>query len=104
MEVGKNTVMAAQGGIAGSVKIGDNCMFGGQVGIGPHSHIANGTKMQAKTGFVGTVKEEGAILMGAPAMDAKKYQRLFVRFKQLDDMAKKIAAMEKEIEELKAGK
>ena len=101
VEIGKNTVMAAQGGIAGSAKIGENCMFGGQVGIGPHSNIANRTKMQAKTGIAGTVKEENTALMGAPAMDARKYQRLYVRFKQLDDMAKKIDQLEKQIEELK---
>jgi UDP-3-O-[3-hydroxymyristoyl] glucosamine N-acyltransferase len=101
VEIGKNTVMAAQGGIAGSAKIGENCMFGGQVGIGPHSNIANRTKMQAKAGIAGTVKEENTALMGAPAMDARKYQRLYVRFKQLDDMAKKIEMLEKQIEELK---
>lgn len=101
VEIGRNTVMAAQGGVAGTAKIGENCMFGGQVGIGPHVKIANRTKMQAKAGIASDVKEEDTALMGAPAMDARKYQRLFVRFKQLDDMAKKIAELEKQIEELK---
>ncbi len=104
VEIGMNTVMAAQGGIAGSAKIGENCMFGGQIGIAPHTIIPNRTQMQAKSGVSGVIKEEGTALMGAPAMEARKYQRLIIRFRQLDDMAKKIAELEKQIEELKGGK
>lgn len=104
VEVGKNTVMAAQGGVAGSAKIGESCMLGGQIGIAPHTHLANRTKMQAKSGVAGEITEEGTALMGAPAMDARKYQRLIVRFRQLEDMAKKIAELEKQVKILTENK
>ena len=58
VEVGENTVMAAQTGISGSTKVGKNCMFGGQVGLAGHLKIANGTKIGAQGGILGDVKEE----------------------------------------------
>jgi UDP-3-O-[3-hydroxymyristoyl] glucosamine N-acyltransferase len=53
----KNTVIAAQTGIAGSTKIGKNCMIGGQVGIVGHISIADGTKVQAQSGISRTVAD-----------------------------------------------
>jgi UDP-3-O-[3-hydroxymyristoyl] glucosamine N-acyltransferase len=50
VEVGENTVMAAQTGISGSTKVGKNCMFGGQVGLAGHLKIANGSKIGAQGG------------------------------------------------------
>ena len=61
VEVGENTVMAAQTGIAGSTKVGKNCMFGGQVGIAGHIKIADGTKIGAQAGILGDVKEENTV-------------------------------------------
>ena len=52
VEVGENTVMAAQTGISGSTKIGKNCMFGGQVGLAGHLKIADGTKIGAHGGIL----------------------------------------------------
>ena len=58
VEVGENTVMAAQTGIAGSTKVGAGCMFGGQVGITGHVKIANGTKIAAQSGIIADIKEK----------------------------------------------
>lgn len=100
VEIGENTVFAAQSGVAGSTKVGKNCMFGGQIGIAPHTSIADGTKAAAKTGIAKSVKKENTILMGAPAFDIVPYQKSFILFKKLPDIYKKMNELEKQIEEL----
>jgi UDP-3-O-[3-hydroxymyristoyl] glucosamine N-acyltransferase len=79
-------VIAAQVGIAGSTKIGKNCMFGGQVGVSGHISIADGVKLSAQTGVPNSLKEPNETYMGTPAMPSRKYSRSFVVFKQLPDM------------------
>lgn len=101
VEVGENTVMAAQTGIAGSAKIGKNCMFGGQVGIGGHINIANGTKIGAQSGLITAVKEENTTILGSPAIDYKLCLKSSVIFKYLPDMKRKIDTLEKNMESLK---
>ncbi|MBN2747206.1 MAG: UDP-3-O-(3-hydroxymyristoyl)glucosamine N-acyltransferase [Bacteroidales bacterium] len=96
VEVGENTVMAAQSGVAGSTKIGKNCMIGGQVAINGHITIANGVKLAAKTGVSNSIKKENDIQMGIPSFDQKKFVQSFVIFKQLPDLAKKLHALEKD--------
>jgi len=101
VEVGENTVMAAQTGISGSTKIGKNCMFGGQVGLAGHLKIADGTKIGAQGGILGDVKEENTVILGSPAIELKQYLRSTVVFKKLPEMKVKIESLEKEIESLK---
>jgi UDP-3-O-[3-hydroxymyristoyl] glucosamine N-acyltransferase len=101
VEVGENTVMAAQTGISGSTKVGKNCMFGGQVGLAGHIKIADGTKIGAQGGILGDVKEENTIIIGSPAIELKQFLRSSVIFKKLPEMKVKIDSLEKEIESLK---
>jgi UDP-3-O-[3-hydroxymyristoyl] glucosamine N-acyltransferase len=101
VEVGENTVMAAQTGIAGSSKVGKNCMFGGQVGISGHLRIADNTKIGAQAGILGEIKEENRILLGSPAIDVKQYLRSSVIFSKLPELKVKVDKMEKEVEQLK---
>ncbi len=101
VEVGENSVMAAQTGIAGSTKVGRNCMFGGQVGLSGHIKIANGTKIGAQGGILGDVKEENTVIIGSPAIALKQFLRSSVIFKKLPEMKVKIDSLEKEIESLK---
>ena len=101
VEVGENTVMAAQTGIAGSTKIGRNCMFGGQVGIAGHLKIAEGTKIGAQAGIPGDIKEENLTLLGTPAIEIKQFLRSSVIFKRLPDLKVKIDSLEKDMEALK---
>lgn len=101
VEVGENTVMAAQTGIAGSTKVGKNCMFGGQVGIAGHNKIANGTKIGAQAGILGDIKEENTIILGTPAIGYKQFLKSSVIFKKLPELKIKIDTLEKEIESLK---
>ena len=68
VEIGENTVMAAQTGIAGSTKIGKHCILGGQVGIAGHLTVADNTTFGAQTGLISSVKKEGQVLFGSPAL------------------------------------
>ena len=94
VEIGENTVIAAQTGIAGSTKIGANCQFGGQVGIIGHLTIGDNVKVQAQSGIIGNVKDN-EILQGSPAFGYKNYNKSYVYFKNFPDLIKKIDEMNK---------
>jgi UDP-3-O-[3-hydroxymyristoyl] glucosamine N-acyltransferase len=101
VEVGENTVMAAQTGISGSTKIGRNCMFGGQAGLAGHLRIANGSKIGAQAGILGDVKEENSVIIGSPAFEIKQFMRSTVIFKKLPELKVRVDSLEKEVESLK---
>jgi len=101
VEVGENTVMAAQTGISGSTKVGKNCMFGGQVGLAGHLKIADGTKIGAQSGIPGDVKKENSILLGYPAIDHRDFLRSSIVFRKLPELKTKIDHLEKQVEVLK---
>jgi UDP-3-O-[3-hydroxymyristoyl] glucosamine N-acyltransferase len=98
VEVGENTVMAAQTGIAGSTKIGRDCMFGGQVGIAPHVTIANGVKLGAKSGVNNSLKKENEVMIGAPVQPYTEFMKCYVVFRHLPDMKKDLDALKKKFE------
>lgn len=101
VEIGENTVMAAQGGIAGSTKIGSWCMFGGQVGTAGHIKVADKTNVGAQAGIAGAVRKPGTTIIGSPAWDAKGFMKSAAVFRHLDEMYKTVNEMKKEIEILK---
>lgn len=86
VEVGENTVMAAQTGIAGSSKIGRDCMFAGQVGIAPHVTIANGVKLGAKSGVNSSIKKENDVLIGSPVQPYSEFMKCYVVFRRLPEL------------------
>lgn len=100
-EVGENTVMSAQVGVAGSTKIGKWCMFGGQVGIAGHAIIGDRVLSGAQAGIAGSIRKGNVTVQGSPAIDAKNFMRSSVVFKYLPEMRKELDALKKEIEELK---
>ena len=100
-EVGENTVMAAQVGVAGSTKIGKWCMFGGQVGMAGHISIADHTTVGAQAGITNTVRESGQTIIGSPAWDARGFMKSAAIFRRLSNMYQNIQKLQKEIEELK---
>lgn len=97
VEIGDNTVMAAQCGVAGSTKIGKNCMFGGQVGFAPHITIADEVKVGAQSGLGSDVTKDGAILMGSPAHEASIARRALAVYKNLPQMAKRLTDLERTV-------
>ncbi len=97
VEIGENTVIAAQSGVAGSTKIGKNCMIGGQVGIVGHLTIADGVKIAAQSGIGHSIKNEGEVVQGSPAFSIGDYRRSYVMFRSLPSIKAKIDELEKEI-------
>ena len=100
VEVGENTVMAAQTGVSGSTKIGKSCMFGGQVGLIGHITIANGVKIAAQSGIPKSIKEEGAVVQGSPPLDFTHFQRCYVVFKNLPDLRNQVIELERKVSDL----
>ncbi|NJB69770.1 UDP-3-O-[3-hydroxymyristoyl] glucosamine N-acyltransferase [Saonia flava] len=96
VEIGENTVIAAQTGVAGSTKIGKNCMIGGQVGIVGHIVIGDRVKIQAQSGIGRNVKDD-EILQGSPALNYGDYNKSYVHFKNLPQTIKKVNQLEKKI-------
>jgi UDP-3-O-[3-hydroxymyristoyl] glucosamine N-acyltransferase len=103
-EIGENTVMSAQVGMAGSTKIGAWCMVGGQAGFSGHIKIADKTFVGAQAGVISNTKGDGEQLIGAPAVNPKMYFKARALDAKLPDMYKEIAALRREIEELKKTK
>ena len=100
-EVGENTVMSAQVGVAGSTKIGKWCMFGGQVGIAGHSVIGDKVYSGAQAGIAGSIPKGNVTVQGSPAIKAKNFARSSVVFKYLPEMYSEFNKMKQEIAELK---
>lgn len=97
--VGRNTVAAAQLGLAGSSKIGDNCMIGGQVGISGHLKIGDNVKIASKSGISNNIPDDG-VVMGNPSMPGTQFHRSFAIYRNLPDLSRKVSTLEKEITRL----
>lgn len=98
VEIGSNTVIAAQAGVSGSTKLGKNCMVGGQVGIVGHIRLADRTQIGAQSGVSKSVEQVGKAFRGSPAQDYKKQLRSEALFRNLEDMAKRIAELERKLD------
>ena len=103
-EIGENTVMSAQVGMAGSTKVGAWCMVGGQAGFAGHIQVADKTFVGAQCGVISNTKGDGEKLIGSPAMDTKVFFKAKALYAKLPDMYRQIASLEREIEELKKAK
>ena len=97
VEIGEDTVIAAQSGIAGSTKIGKRCMLGGQVGISGHITIADGSIFGAQSGVPSNIKEPNQIWQGYPVMPIMGFRRLTVLQKQLPDLSRRVHELEKKM-------
>jgi UDP-3-O-[3-hydroxymyristoyl] glucosamine N-acyltransferase len=94
VEIGENTVIAAQTGIAGSTKIGKNCMIGGQVGIAGHITIGDRVKIQAQSG-IGKSLKDGEVVQGSPAFNYGDFAKSFVHFRNLPKIVNEIDELKK---------
>ena len=99
VEMGENTVVAAQAGFAGSSKIGKQCRIGGQAGFVGHIEIADGTQVQAQSGMAGGVEQPGQAFYGSPAIPYRDYLRSYAVFKKLPGLYRKINELEKKMNE-----
>ncbi len=96
VEIGENTVIAAQTGIAGSTKIGKNCLIGGQVGIAGHLIIGDGVRIQAQSG-IGKNLKEGETVQGSPAFNYGDFSKSYVHFKNLPKLVHELEQVKKEL-------
>jgi UDP-3-O-[3-hydroxymyristoyl] glucosamine N-acyltransferase len=94
VEIGQNTVMAAQVGVAGSTKIGKNVMVGGQVGISGHIKIADDVKIAAQSGIPNNIKKEGEVLLGSPAIPIEDFKKSYFGFRKLPMILKRLQTLE----------
>ncbi|MGL2963398.1 UDP-3-O-(3-hydroxymyristoyl)glucosamine N-acyltransferase [Flavobacterium sp. RSB2_4_14] len=94
VEIGENTVIAAQTGIAGSTKIGHNCMIGGQVGFAGHLIIGNNVRIQAQSG-IGKNLADGETVQGSPAFNYGDFSKSYVHFKNLPKIVSDLEELKK---------
>ena len=99
VEVGHDTVMAAQVGVAGSTKIGANCVISGQTGFAGHIHVGDNTTIGAQSGIPNNVAP-GSRLMGYPAVPAGEFARNTVYIKRLGNLYDRVAQLRKDLDKL----
>ncbi|HSV09418.1 MAG TPA: UDP-3-O-(3-hydroxymyristoyl)glucosamine N-acyltransferase [Hanamia sp.] len=104
VEIGMNTVIAAQSGVSGSTKIGNNVMIGGQAGIVGHILIADGTKINAQSGVAKSIKIPNTAVTGSPAYDYGHALRSQILSRNLPELEKRIKQLEQTLEQLKKEK
>lgn len=104
VEIGENTVIAAQTGISGSTKLGKNIMIGGQVGLVGHLKIADGVKIAAQSGVGQNIDNPNTIVQGSPAFSIGDYKRSYVLFRSLPQIKEQINKLAVEIEAIKKQK
>ena len=100
VEIGSQTVIAAQTGISGSTKLGQKIMIGGQAGIAGHLTIANGVKIAGGAGVTKNLDGEGKSYAGFPAEDAKQSLKTQVYTRQLPELEKRVKELEKIVTQL----
>lgn len=96
VEVGENTYIAAGTGVAGSVKIGKNCLISGHVAVNGHLTIADGTKLGGATGVSKSLTKPGESYLGIPALEASRFRKAYVYFRNLPEIVQRIDKLEKE--------
>lgn len=104
VEVGNNTVIAAQVGVSGSTKIGNNVMIGGQAGIVGHIKIADGSKINGQSGVSKSIKTPNSAVTGSPAYDYTAALRSQAVSRNLPELEKRIKELEKLVQQLQSEK
>lgn len=100
VHVGRHTAMASGVGISGSTRIGAYCTIAGAAGMAGHLELADHTHISGLTAVTRSIREPGVYTSTVPAMPHEQWRKNFVRLKQLDDMARRIKALEKALAEL----
>ncbi len=99
VEIGEHTVISSFTGIAGSTKIGKNCMIGGGVGIRDNIEIVSNVMITGRTFVSSSIKEPGSYSSSVLVDTTRNWKKNVMRFKRLDEMAKRIKKLEKKADE-----
>jgi UDP-3-O-[3-hydroxymyristoyl] glucosamine N-acyltransferase len=103
VEIGDNSVIVAQAGVAGSTKIGKNVILAAQAGLVGHITIGDGAIIAAQAGVAHSIREK-EIVLGSPAFDIREFRKSAAIFKRLPDMRNTLIRLEKDMKELKESK
>lgn len=94
VQIGAHTIIAACVAIAGSTRIGKYCMIGGAASINGHIEITDGVIITATSGVNSSLTKSGMYSAGLPLQPSTEWRKNAVRFKQLDEMAKRLRKLE----------
>ncbi|MDB5295085.1 MAG: UDP-3-O-[3-hydroxymyristoyl] glucosamine N-acyltransferase [Phycisphaerales bacterium] len=94
VRIGEHGMIIAQVGIAGSTTLGHHVTMAGQVGVTGHLKIGNGVTVGAQSGVMMDV-EDGATVIGSPAMPATHARRVYFQFTQLAELADRVKKLER---------
>ncbi|MFC1749632.1 UDP-3-O-(3-hydroxymyristoyl)glucosamine N-acyltransferase [Pseudomonadota bacterium] len=97
--IGAHTAVAGCTGIAGSAKIGKRCQIGGGVVVLGHLEIADDVHITAMSLVTGNIKKPGVYSSGVPVEDRGDWNRNIARLRQLNDLAKRLRTVEKQLED-----
>ena len=92
--------MASQTGVAGSTKIGKQCIIAGQVGFAGHITIADNSIFGAQTGIPNSIKTPGGVYQGYPGIPVNNFRRASVVYKNLPDLQKMVYDLQRKVNEL----
>lgn len=95
VQVGDHSALAGCVGIAGSTQVGRHCLLGGGVGLAGHLTICDRVQVTGMSLVTNSIREPGVYSSGTGAMANAQWRKNAVRFKQLDDIAKRLARLEK---------
>jgi UDP-3-O-[3-hydroxymyristoyl] glucosamine N-acyltransferase len=95
-EIGENTVIAAQTGLAGSTKVGKNCKFAGQVGIAGHLSIGDNVQIGAQSGVTKSIKDN-SIVLASPAFNYKDALKTYTIYRNLPKLREELNQLLKDV-------
>ena len=95
VRVGEHTAIAGAAVVAGSVKIGRRCMIGGASAITGHIEIADDVVLTGMSGVSSSIRQAGVYSSGVPVTDNLTWRKNMARFKRLDELARRVSALEK---------
>jgi len=95
--IGKNTVMAAQVGIAGSTKIGDDCLFGGQSAVAGHLTVVNNTTLGGKAATINSIIKPHQTLVGQPAQPKEAMTKDLINIKRIPKIQKQLKELKEKM-------
>ena len=99
-EIGENTVIAGQTGLAGSCKVGKNCKFAGQVGLAGHLTIGNNVQIGAQSGVSKSIKDNETVL-SSPAVNYKEAIKTYIVIRNLPKLREEVIQLQKDVKSLK---
>jgi UDP-3-O-[3-hydroxymyristoyl] glucosamine N-acyltransferase len=101
VKIGAHTAIAGCAGIAGSAVIGRYCLIGGGARILGHLQLADHVEIAAHTLVGKSIREPGSYSGIYPFSSNDEWRRNAVHLRHLDELAKRVRALEQEIALLK---